>query len=136
MNINHILIQTSDLSRMTQFIEKVVGLRVGVRPPFRFTGAWMYYEERPLLHIVEADANSAQSDYLGTQKLGDGGVVDHIAFEGDDYAQLIKRLTSANIDYVERTVPLFQEHQVFVTGPDSLKLEIIFSQNKTPITFS
>jgi len=135
MNINHILIQTSNLSNMASFIENVAGLTVGSRPPFPFPGVWMYNEDKPVIHIVEAHANSAQANYIGSQKLSSGGVVDHVAFEGDDYNRLIARLLRHDIDYVERTVPLSEEHQVFVEGPDGLKLEILFNQNKAPLNF-
>ncbi len=136
MNINHVLIQTSDLSSMTRFIEDVTDLKVGSRPPFPFPGAWMYNESKPVIHIVEAYANSSQADYLGSRPVAAGGAVDHVAFEGDDYKSLIERLSLNSIDYIERTVPLSQEHQVFVDGPNGLKLEILFDQNKAPLNFS
>ncbi len=135
MNINHILIQTSNLSNMASFIENVAVLTAGSRPPFPFPGVWMYNEDKPVIHIVQAHANSAQTSYLGSRKLSSGGVVDHVAFEGDDYNRLITRILRHNIDYVERTVPQSQEHQVFVSGPDGVKLEILFNQNKAPLNF-
>lgn len=141
MNINHILIQASDLSNMTSFIENVTGLTVGSRPPFPFPGSWMYHDDKPVIHIVEARENSAQAHYLrsgspNSNKVGSDYVIDHVAFEGEDYNSLIARLLRHGIDYFERTVPLSQEHQVFVDGPDGVKLEILFNQHKTPLIFS
>ena len=135
MNINHILIQTTDLPAMAGFIENVAGLTIGDRPPFPFPGAWLYHQNKPVIHIVEATGNSAQADYLGSRAIGLGGVVDHIAFEGDDYSSLINRLLQHSIEYDERTVPLSQEHQVFAHGPEGLKIEILFDQNKAPLHF-
>lgn len=136
MNINHVLIQTSDLRVMTQFIENVIGLKSGHRPPFPFAGAWMYHQHKPVVHIVEAAPNSAQKEYLGGRELSAAGAVDHVAFEGDNYEDLIARLVNQNIDYFERTVPLSKEHQVFINGPDGVKLEILFKQDKSPLNFS
>ncbi len=141
MNINHVLIQTSDLPNMARFIENVTNLKAGNRPPFPFPGIWMYNKDKAVIHIVEAYTNSAQSDYLGSRALtseesASVGAVDHVAFEGDDYSGLIERLSRNKIDYTERTVPLSQEHQVFIDGPDGVKLEILFNQNKAPLNFS
>lgn len=130
MNINHILLQATDLSMMASFINNVTGLEIGDRPPFPFPGAWMYNQDKAVIHIVEAKANAAQSDYLGSSHISPDGVMDHIAFDGDDYRGLISRLNQHDLVYVERTVPLSQEHQVFVEGPDGLRLEILFNHNE------
>lgn len=138
MKINHILIKTSDLSNMASFLGKITNLKEGHRPPFPFHGVWMYHDDKPVIHLMETQANSAQADYLGSPRVAsqstDTGAVDHIAFEGDDYEQLISKLARENIHYVERTVPLSREHQVFISGPDGLKLEILFNQNKISLT--
>ena len=134
VNINHILIQTSDLSNMTSFLENVTKLTVGNRPPFPFPGVWLYHDHKPVIHLIEAHANLAQADYIGTRTLSTDGALDHIAFEGDDYNQLMARLEQYNVEFVERTVPQSRQHQVFIKGPDGLKLEILFNRNKTPFT--
>lgn len=56
-------------------------------------------------------------------------MIDHIAFSGSDYPTLIARLQHHHLDYFERTVPLTSEHQVFVEGPEGLRVEIQFENN-------
>jgi len=130
IEINHVLVRTHDLKNMILFFKQTVGLEEGFRPPFDFPGAWLYSNDKPLIHLVEINPDDkGQADYLGNQELVSDirkGAVDHISFSGCNYSELIKRLKQQQIEYFERTVPLSNEHQVFVMGSDGLKLELLF----------
>lgn len=108
-------------------------LEKGFRPPFNFSGAWLYSDDKPLVHLIEINPNDKdQSDSLGSQTYASETgmeVVDHIAFSGCDYSHLIKRLKQ-QIKYFERTVPLTNEHQVFAEGPDGLRIELLFKTDE------
>jgi len=134
MTINHVLIRTSRLDEMKQFLAQVAGLQEGARPPFNFSGAWMYSGDRPLIHLVEIGApEPGLSDYLGessTASITGAGPVDHIAFSGSDYPALMERLHRQHTEFYERTVPETHEHQVFVEGPEGVRLEFLFAGNK------
>ncbi len=133
IEINHVLVRTSNLENMIRFLTNTVGLMEGSRPPFNFTGAWLYGNDKPLIHIVEIERDDEnQSSYLGDDISSDIGMgaVDHIAFTGQNYSELIKYLKTDNIRYFERTVPLTGEHQVFAEGPDGLRLELLFEKDK------
>jgi len=115
MRINHILVRTSDLEVMNRFLVEIIGLEPGERPPFPFPGSWLYSEGMPLVHVVLEHS------------VGDtNGAVDHVALEGADYDALITTLNMHDIHYVERDVSQSGEHQVFVFGPDGLKVEMMF----------
>ena len=116
MKINHVLVRTSDLDLMNGFLVDVIGLEKGERPPFPFEGSWLYSEDKAVVHVI-LDRRAGKAD----------GAVDHIALEGADYYRLIAALTKHDINYAERTVPESGEHQVFVFGPDGLKVEMLFS---------
>ena len=137
IEINHILVRTTDLDDMSRFLIQVVGLEKGFRPPFNFSGVWLYGDDKPLVHLVEINPDDkGLSDYLGSKtstSYMSRGVVDHIAFNGVDYHALIERFEQQHIEYVERTIPSTNEHQVFVEGPDNLKVEFLFSANKSSI---
>jgi len=120
MQLNHVLICTSDLEAMLHFFEQAICLEQGPRPPFLFDGAWLYSEGKPIIHLAASGSH------------GTNGAVDHIAFRGDDYERLITRLKDAELDYYEHTVPGSGEHQVFVPGPDGIKLEIQFPRGQGP----
>lgn len=137
IDINHILVRTNDLKNMSRFLTQVVGLKKGFRPPFNFSGAWLYGGDKPLIHLVEINLDDESlSDYLGGKTPASDigmGAVDHIAFSGNDYRKLLERLKQQHIEYFERTVPSTNEHQVFVDGPDNLKLELLFNADKSSI---
>lgn len=115
MNINHVLVLTSDLKAMECFWTKLIGLQVGERPPFPFNGVWIYSDNKPLVHIAEQAASV----------FGNGAIA-HVALEGSDYKSLIKRLNTSSYLYTEKVVPLSGERQVFIVGPDGLIVEMLF----------
>lgn len=119
MNLNHILILTTDLATMEHFWTKLIGLRVGKRPPFPFNGLWIYSEDKPLVHIAEQHHAA----------LGNGPIA-HVALEGADYKALLERLDQNAYSYTEKLVPLSGERQVFVAGPDNLTVEMLFPLNE------
>jgi lactoylglutathione lyase len=134
IEINHVLVRTRHLKNMIHFLIRTVGLEEGFRPPFNFPGAWLYSDDKPLIHLVEINPDDkGQSDYLGSQtavsEIG-MGAVDHIAFSGCNYPHLIKRLKQQKIKYFERIVPLTNEHQLFVEGPDGLRIELLFKTDE------
>ena len=118
MRINHILFRATDLRGMVSFLENVIGLHEGYRPPFRFPGAWVYSGDNALIHLVEA--SNAQATM---------GNIDHVAIEGADYNLLMKNLESYSVAYREVEVPETHQKQVFVTGPEGLILEMQFPAN-------
>lgn len=52
------------------------------------------------------------------------GIIDRIAFDGFDYTLPIERPKTALNKYLVRTMPLTGKHQVFVAGPERLRIEI------------
>ncbi|BBB30392.1 VOC family protein [Neptunomonas japonica] len=141
MRHDHILLRTQDLDRMIQFFTEILKLEEGTRPAFSFPGAWLYSGNQPLIHlalsneVLDSSAHKAQEQYLGKRSAtSQQGIVDHIAFQGDDYTSLISRLKGSTTAYFERSVPVSSEHQFFVTGPEGLLLEILFNQDKLALT--
>lgn len=122
MKINHVLVRARDLEAMNQFLVDAIGLEVGERPQFPFTGSWLYSEGKPVVHVIHDDAAGNAN-----------GAVDHVAFEGADYDTLLAALLKYDINYAERIVPQSGEHQVFVSGPNGLKVEMLLPAgiNKT-----
>jgi len=114
--LDHITIHTADLDRARAFYEAVLGLRSGDRPPFRFSGAWLYCDAAPIVHLVHDDV--AQG--------GSTAPIDHVAFAAGDLGAVIARLSEYGIayDYVE--VPGRDMRQVFVRDPDGVRIELNF----------
>lgn len=118
MNINHVLVLTTDLHIMTDFWTKVIGFHVGERPPFPFDGVWVYSNDKPLIHIAKISSTF------------ENGAIAHVALEGADYIILINRLNESPYSYTEKIVPLSKERQVFIAGPNNLTVEMLFPLNE------
>jgi catechol 2,3-dioxygenase-like lactoylglutathione lyase family enzyme len=129
MKINHILVLARNVDAMHRFFIDAIGLDDGPRPPFPFPGHWCYSEWQPLIHIASAQGGSGQDEWLGESGPMGSGVVDHIAFTGDDFQSLRERLSCLGILASIRQVPLEGLIQVFVPGPEGIKIEIQFPQS-------
>lgn len=101
----------------------MIGLEVGQRPPFPFDGLWLYSDGTPLVHVAEQkNANFGH------------GAIAHIAFEGANYKGLITRLEQSNYPYTEKDVPLSNDRQVFIAGPNGVTVEMMFPLNEIKTT--
>jgi len=136
MQLNHALLLATNIQHMAQFLESSLGLKKGPRPAFGFDGVWLYDElDTPCIHIAaKFGINESQSDYLTQASVSTEAVglstVDHLAFFATDYQEVKARLEATSIPFVEREVPAANEHQVFIQGPDGLKIEILFTRSE------
>jgi catechol 2,3-dioxygenase-like lactoylglutathione lyase family enzyme len=125
--LEHVLVLSDDIDRACEFYARALGLRVGDRPAFPFTGYWLYAGETPCLHIADRASYRSHSQTLGlsvpAQSSG-AGPVDHIAFSAGDYDEVSARLTQAGIDPVRNDVPGGGPRQLFFDDPEGLRIEI------------
>ncbi|MGO7200096.1 glyoxalase, partial [Rhizobium ruizarguesonis] len=49
--LDHVTIETRDAPGMIGFLETVLGVSEGYRPPFASPGHWLYLDERPVIHL-------------------------------------------------------------------------------------
>ena len=70
--LDHINLHTRNAVRMRQFLESVLGVREGYRPPFPNPGHWLYFdgEDHAAIHL---DVIEAEADFPP-------GIVNHTAF--------------------------------------------------------
>jgi catechol 2,3-dioxygenase-like lactoylglutathione lyase family enzyme len=82
----------------------------------------------PVVRLVEAADNpGAWGRDLVIPSAEDGtGSFDHVAFRGDNFADMRARLTAAGITFRERAVPGGQLSQLFVPDPEGVLVEINF----------
>ena len=129
--LDHFSVRTSDVEGTRTFYESVLGLRNGPRPDFPFPGVWLYQGERAVVHVIGVDPNDSKGlmDYLGGRGDGGGGSgnFDHIAFAADDLDGMRRRFSSAGVAFSERTVPNLALHQIFLTDPNGLTVELNFT---------
>tara|TARA_B100001123_G_scaffold439730_1_gene577181 strand:- start:120 stop:656 length:537 start_codon:yes stop_codon:yes gene_type:complete len=115
--LDHVNIRTARLDEMSEFYEKVLGLKRGKRPPFEFGGAWHYCKGRAIIHLVESTKNIPANDVQ----------VEHFALRSTGS---IKRFQSKlrKHDAPHYMVPLesIKMCQVNVFDPDGNKIEVQF----------
>src|SRR5713101_8437094 len=95
----HINTRSADVERTRDFYVRVLGLRVGDRPPFQSTGYWLYLGDQAVVHLVQRGP--------------------------DDTRQALR---AAGIPFREAVVPRDKTVQIFVHDPDGIKLELNFEQ--------
>ena len=118
--MQHVLVLSDDIEATRDFYCRVVGLRVGERPPLEFPGYWLYADSTPCLHIAERQSYCAHVARLG---MGANGPVDHIAFNGTDYDELTDRLERNSVAAIRNDVP-GGPRQLFIEDPNGVRVEI------------
>jgi catechol 2,3-dioxygenase-like lactoylglutathione lyase family enzyme len=125
--MEHVLVLSDDIEATREFYCRIVGLRVGERPPLEFPGYWLYAGATACMHVAERQAYTAHAAGLGLdvpEESPGNGPVDHIAFNADDYDALSARLESNGVAVVRNTVPGGGPRQLFIEDPNGVRIEI------------
>jgi catechol 2,3-dioxygenase-like lactoylglutathione lyase family enzyme len=118
--IDHFTVVTDQLDRTRTFYE-MLGLHVGPRPEFDVGGLWFYAGDHAVLHVVEQMAMPALRR----------GVLDHMAFWGEDIVATLELLISRGIAYRLLRVPRpWSTWQVFFEDPNGAEVEIDFDASE------
>ncbi len=117
--LDHVNIRTARLAELVSFYGTVLGLTPGPRPPFGFSGAWLYAADRPVVHLVEvapaAVPASAEADALR---------LSHFAFRAAGLEALLERLRAAGVRYRATALPGADITQVHFADPDGNALHV------------
>jgi len=116
-SLNHINILTHDMDRLTRFYSDVLGFQAGYRPSSSSTGAWLYLEDKPLIHLVETD----QSFHTN------GTAMNHFALNGSGLADFLSRLRSLGVKYRVGVAREIDMRQVVIHDPDGNMFEVLFA---------
>jgi len=116
LSLDHYNIYCKDLAASLHFYERYVGLKNGERPPLPFPGAWLYADEKPVLHLI---AESGRLDE-------GSGAIDHIAINCSGIRSAIDRIKADNMPVDVRLVTGLPLQQVFVRDPDGVLIELNF----------
>ena len=114
---DHFTIVTDDLDVTEAFYTELLGFTVGPRPEFKFPGLWFYANEAAVLHVIK----------VGQMPNPRIGVLDHMAFRGENVNALLDKLTQAGLQYhLTRTPDPWVQWQVFFEDPNNAKVEVCF----------
>jgi len=115
----HINLRSTDVERTREFYVRILGLRVGDRPPFASSGYWLYVGDQPIVHLVQR--------HSGDTAIAGSGNLDHVAFSSVNFEGTRRALQAAGIPFLEAIVPPDGTLQILVNDPDGIKLELNFA---------
>ena len=131
-HIEHFLLQTDDMEATRDWYVRVLGMRVGPSPDFKFPVFWLYLGDRDVVHVTQGgkDVSENRKRYVGQQStdVRGTGVVDHIAFRATGLAQTVAHLKSLRVDFRSRRVSDQGLYQIFLMDPNDVKIELNFDQ--------
>jgi catechol 2,3-dioxygenase-like lactoylglutathione lyase family enzyme len=125
--MEHMLVLTDEIQRSREFYRDALGMEVGERPPLEFPGDWLYLDGVPCVHLAEREPFEKHSASLGIPASPGSertGAVDHIAFAGEDYDEVLARLERHGARPTKNTVPGIGMRQLFCTDPNGVMIEI------------
>ena len=112
--LDHVNILTRDAEAMIGFLEAVLQVKEGYRPPFSNPGHWLYFDDQPAIHL---DRVTADGDFPA-------GLYNHVAFSFYDFEPAMERIKASGYRYECRQIPDTTIGQIFVYGPEGLKIEL------------
>lgn len=117
--LNHYTIRCTpgELPALLDFYTRCVGLNAGARPVMPAPGYWLYSEDRPIVHLYAALAQSAA---------GPTAALDHISFRAHGLDETRANLKEQNVPFEEFPIPDWPIHQLFLRDPFGLKIELTF----------
>jgi len=125
--MEHYLVLTEDLETTKEFYCRALGMRLGPRPELGFPGYWLYVGDTPCIHIAEWQTYTAHSKLQGipvSTRAPGTGALDHIAFNAENFDEVLTRLKSHGVTPRHNDVPGASLRQLFLTDPNGVKIEI------------
>jgi catechol 2,3-dioxygenase-like lactoylglutathione lyase family enzyme len=131
-HIEHFLLQTDDMEATRDWYVRVLGMRVGPSPDFKFPVVWLYLGDKDVVHVTQGGEGVSENRkrYVGQQstEVRGTGVVDHIAFRASGLKQTVEHLKSLGIAFRSRRVSDQGLYQLFLIDPNDVKIELNFDQ--------
>lgn len=130
-HIEHFLLQTSDMETTREWYVKVLGMRVGPSPDFKFPVFWLYLGDKDVVHVTEGgkDVSENRKRYVGqeSQATTGSGAIDHLAFRATGLREMMVHLESLGVDFKQRQVDDQGLYQLFMFDPNGVKIELNYS---------
>ena len=119
----NVRLRPQDLPAALAFYRDLLGLEEGPRPNFDFPGAWLYAGGRPIVHLACRDTVTAPTGPSPSVSF------EHIAFRVRGLPDVRAKLAAEGVPYAEAPLPGFPLHQLFLTDPFGLRVELTFDMN-------
>jgi len=130
-HLEHFLIQTADIEATRDWYVRVLGMREGPHPDFKFPVVWLYLGDVDVVHLTTGGKNVSENRkrYLGQQseEVYGSGAVDHIAFRATGLRAMLEHLHREGVDFKQRQVDDQGLYQLFMLDPNGVKIELNFA---------
>ena len=119
--INHYNLRSESkmMETLKIFYIEIVGLKLGIRPPFKSNGYWLKAGQKDVLHLSEAKDNEINLPNIKN-------TFDHMAFTAEGKDKYIEILKKMDIEFNIRVVPEIGTEQIFFKDPAGNGIELIF----------
>jgi catechol 2,3-dioxygenase-like lactoylglutathione lyase family enzyme len=121
VDLDHVNVRTANLELLVRFYTDVVGLRLGERPPLGFPGAWLYANERPVVHLVGVESQPAPEGALR---------LEHFAFTAKGLTAFREKLGRLGVDYRQSRQPGTGNIVLNLRDPDGNRLHVDFDASE------
>lgn len=129
-HIEHFLVQTESIEKTRDWYVRVLGLRVGPNPDFKFPVCWLYLGDKDVVHVTEGGAQVSENrrKYVGqeSQATHGTGALDHIAFRAAGLRDMLEHLRALGVAFKQRRVNDQGLYQLFMYDPNGVKIELNF----------
>lgn len=122
LKLDHVSVLTRDLEASVRFYEEVLGLKAGPRPNIPFPGAWLYQEDRAVVHIMVTDEFD----------IGPTAGFDHIAFNARGVEEYRDRFDRLGLAYRINYAADVRLTQFFLKDPAGVTIEMNFFDTDPP----
>lgn len=130
-HIEHVLIQTADIAKTVEWYVRVLGMRAGFTPDFKFPVQWLYLGDSDVVHVTEGGASTSENRkrYVGQQTTATegSGAIDHVAFRCTGLRETLAHLRAEGVEFKERQVNDQGLYQLFLFDPNGIKVELNFA---------
>lgn len=123
--LDHVNIQTSQLSKMVAWYSDILGMHTGKRPNFPFNGAWMYVGDTVMIHFIEvADHKVLIGKQTGNLQL------EHFAFSATGANRFEKKAQQMGIHYQRINLSDIGLIQFHICDPDGNHIHLDFMNDE------
>jgi catechol 2,3-dioxygenase-like lactoylglutathione lyase family enzyme len=132
--LEHYLVISDDIEATRRFYCDALGMRLGFRPELEFEGYWLYVGDVPCIHVAERVSYARYLHGMGIpMSSGEpgSGMVDHLAFNGTGFDDMLDRLRRLGIEAHANDVAEIGLRQLFLLDPSGIKIELNFLEKRS-----
>jgi len=123
VRLDHVNIRTTQLETMTQWYADILGLSIGPRPNFPFTGAWLYAGDIAIVHLIAIDDTKAMGSEASLK-------LEHFALRASGMKAFEAKLKAKNEPYRRGNISEFGLAQFNIWDPDGNHIHVDFVLNE------